>query len=153
MLYEALLVQHKCGHTQLYLAYEYVQNKSMQDIREIEFRDSGSNTNTKICFEVRAIALHPCLHTEGFPLRPHKISYKGNLHRGICNYKLGVYNSSLQHNHLYSRDKALFGGGKIKDRGVNSLFDCKESYSGSIILLQERRDIQTRISICLVLGS
>jgi len=36
----------------------------------------------------------------------------------------------------------LFGG-KIEDREVNSLFDCKESYSGSIIHLQEREDIQT----------
>ena len=78
----------------------------MQDIRAIEFRDSGSNANTKIYFEVPAIALRPRLHTEGFPLRPHKASHKGNLHREICNYKLGVYNSSLQHNHLYSRGKA-----------------------------------------------
>ena len=38
----------------------------MQDIREMEFRDSGSNANTKICFEVRATALRPRLHTEGF---------------------------------------------------------------------------------------
>jgi len=28
------------------------------------------------------------------------------------------------------------------DREVNFLFDYKESYSGSIILLQEREDIQ-----------
>ena len=27
----------------------------MQDTREIEFRDSGSNANTEICFEVRAM--------------------------------------------------------------------------------------------------
>ena len=26
-----------------------------------------------------------------------------NLHRGICNYKLRVYNSSLQHNHLCTK--------------------------------------------------
>ena len=39
------------------------------------------------------------------------------------------------------RENRLFGG-KIEDREVNSLFDCKESYSGSIILLQEREDIQ-----------
>ena len=38
----------------------------MQDIREIEFRDSGPNANTKICFEVRATALRG--HTEGFTL-------------------------------------------------------------------------------------
>jgi len=36
----------------------------------------------------------------------------------------------------------LFGGGKMSDREVNSLFDYKESYSGLIILLQEREDIQ-----------
>jgi len=66
----------------------YEQYKAMQDIREIEFRDSGSNTNTEICFEVRATALRPCLHTEGFPLRLHRTSHKGNLHWGICNYKV-----------------------------------------------------------------
>ena len=49
----------------------------MQDIREIELRDSGSNTNIKICFEVRVTALHPRLQTEGFPLRPHMIFHKG----------------------------------------------------------------------------
>jgi len=42
-----------------------------QDIRELEFRDSGSNVNNKICFEVRATALRPRLHTEGFPLYVH----------------------------------------------------------------------------------
>jgi len=36
--------------------------------------------------------------------------------------------------------------GKIKDRGVNSLFDYKENYNRSIILLQERGDIQAQIS-------
>ena len=40
-------------------------------------------------------------------------------------------------------DDELFGGGKIKDREVTSLFDSKESYSGSIILLQEREDVET----------
>jgi len=78
----------------------------MQDIREIEFRDSGSNADIKICFEVRATALRPRLHTEGLSLRPHRTSHKGNLHRGICNYKLGVYNSALQYNHVYTRGKA-----------------------------------------------
>jgi len=54
----------------------------MQDIkREREFRDSGSIANTKICFEVRATALRPRLHTEGFSLmRPHRTSHTGNLH-------------------------------------------------------------------------
>ena len=49
----------------------------MLDIREIEFRDSGSNANTKKCFEVRATALRPRLHTEGFSLHPHRTPIKG----------------------------------------------------------------------------
>ena len=40
----------------------------MQDIREIEFRESGSNANTKIYFEVRAAFLRPRLHTKEFSL-------------------------------------------------------------------------------------
>ena len=52
------------GTHKLYLAYEYVQYKSMQDIREIEFRDSELNANNKICFEVQGTALRPRLHTE-----------------------------------------------------------------------------------------
>ena len=40
----------------------------MQDIRDIELRDSGSNANNKICFEARATVLRPRLHTERFPL-------------------------------------------------------------------------------------
>ena len=34
---------------------------------------------------------------------------------------------------------------KIGDRGINSLFDSKENYSESIILSQERGDIQAQI--------
>ena len=55
----------------VYLANEFVQYKAMQDIREIELRDSGLNANTKICFEVRATAVRPRLHTEGFSLYVH----------------------------------------------------------------------------------
>ena len=61
----------------LYLACEYVQYKVMQDIREIEMRDNGSNANTKICIEVRVTALCPRLHTEGFSLCPHRTFQKG----------------------------------------------------------------------------
>jgi len=54
------------GTHKLYLAYEYVQYKVMRDIREIEFRDSGSNVNNRICFEVQTTALRPRLIIEGF---------------------------------------------------------------------------------------
>ena len=60
----------------LCLANEKVQYKAMQDKREIELRDSGSNTNNKIYFEIRATPLRPCLYTEGFPLRPYMTSHK-----------------------------------------------------------------------------
>ena len=39
---------------------------TIQDIKMIELRDSESNANTEICFKVRATALRPRLHTEGF---------------------------------------------------------------------------------------
>ena len=42
----------------------------MQGIKR-EFRDSGSIADTEICFEVRATALRPRLHTEGFQLNVH----------------------------------------------------------------------------------
>ena len=48
----------------------------MQDIREIVLRDRRSNANTEICFEVRATALHPSLHTEEFSLCPHRTLHK-----------------------------------------------------------------------------
>jgi len=60
----------------------------MQDIREIELRDSGSNANIKICFEVRATALRLRLHIEGFSLCIYRTSHTGNLHRRICMYNV-----------------------------------------------------------------
>ena len=74
------------GTHKLYLAYEYVQYKAMQDIREIELRDSGSNANNKIYFEVRATA--PCfrLHIERFSLCPHR-----TFHKGTSTEKLQLY--------------------------------------------------------------
>ena len=38
----------------------------MHDIKEIELRDSGSNTSTKICFEIRATALVPAFTQKDF---------------------------------------------------------------------------------------
>ena len=48
--------------------YMYEQLITMQDIKSSELRDRRSNTNTRICFKVRATALRPRLHTEGFQL-------------------------------------------------------------------------------------
>jgi len=80
----------------------------MQDIKERELRDSRSNTNTKIYFEVRATALRLCLHTEGFSLFVHTEL----LTQGISTEDLGnttlEYTISLSNkNNLYARGKAL----------------------------------------------
>ena len=72
----------------------YEQYKTMQDIREIEFRDSGSNTNTKIYFDVRAIALRPRLHIEGFLLCPYKEPPPRNLHVQSQEYTTSLSNTT-----------------------------------------------------------
>ena len=89
------------GTHKQYQAYEYEQYKVMKDMREIEFRDSESNANNKICFEVRATALRSCLHTEGFYVHIGP-STKGPPPKN-CNSTPGVHNSSLKYNHLYTR--------------------------------------------------
>ena len=79
----------------------------MQDIKEKEFRDSGSIANTKICFEVRATTLRSRLHTEGFSL----YVYIGFPTHGTSTEDLG--NTNLEYttplsnnNNLYIRGKA-----------------------------------------------
>ena len=48
----------------------------MQDIKEgVDRKDP--NTNKRICFEIQANTLRPRLHTEGFPLCPHRTFHKG----------------------------------------------------------------------------
>ena len=64
----------------LYIRYK--QYESMQDIKRERERErerverKDSNTNTRICFKVRATALRPRLHTEVFPLCPHMTFHK-----------------------------------------------------------------------------
>jgi len=66
VLYEALLVKHKYGTHKVYLANEYVQYNAIQDIREIEFRDSGSNTSTKICLRFEPLLYIPAFTQKNF---------------------------------------------------------------------------------------
>ena len=74
----------------------------MQDIRDIELRDSGSNANNKICFEVQATALRPRLTQKDFHFVHTGPSTKGPPLRNY-NSTLGVHYSFLIHNHLYTR--------------------------------------------------
>jgi len=76
----------------------------MQDIREIELRDNGSNTNTKICFEIRATALRSHLHTEEFSLYSHRTFHKGTSTKDY-NTTPRVHNfSSLTQTPLHKRE-------------------------------------------------
>ena len=92
------------GTHKLYLANGYVQYKAMQDIREIELRDSGSNANNKICLSFEPLLYVPAftqkdfhyVHTEPSTKRPPLRNY---------NSTLRVHNSSLKHNLLYTREK------------------------------------------------
>ena len=75
----------------------------MQDIKERE-RENRSNSNTGICFEVRATALCLRLHTEGFHYVHTGPSTKRPTLRNY-NSTLRVHNLSVKHNHLYIREK------------------------------------------------
>ena len=93
------------GTHKLYLAYEYIKYKAMQDIREIELRDSGSNANNKIYFEVRATTLHPCLHTEGFSLCPYRTFHKGTSTEQLQLYTWSTQLLSQTQSPLHKRDR------------------------------------------------
>ena len=97
VLYEALLIKHKYGTHKQTQAYKIWQYNVMHNVRE-RVRESESNANTKICFEVRApSSMSPPSHrristnssTQDLPHRepPPRIWGK---------YNLRVYNSSLQ---------------------------------------------------------
>ena len=76
----------------------------MQDIREIEFRDSGSNKQQDV-FRGLSHCSTSRLHTEGFSLYVYTgPSTKGPSPRNY-NSILGVHYSSHKYNHLYTRER------------------------------------------------
>jgi len=106
----------------------------MQDIGEIELRDSGSNANTKIYFEVRATALHPHLHKEGFHYVHIGPSTKGSLPRNY-NSTPGVHNSSLNTQNLYTR-----GGHLDKHKAKeNTLGEHKDHKQSLLVILKDHK--------------
>jgi len=90
------------GTHKLYLAYKYVQYKAIQDIREIELRDSGSNANNKICSRFKPLLYVPAFTQKDFHYVHIGPSTKGPPLRNY-NSTLRVHYSSLKHNHLYTR--------------------------------------------------
>ena len=105
----------------------------MLDIREIELRDIGSNANTKICFEVRATAICPRLHTEGFSLCPHDLPQGTSIEK----LQLNTGNTqllSLTQTTLHKRE-----GTKAKQRKALQLGDPMITYSPLMILKDHKQ--------------
>ena len=95
-------------HTNNTKHIRYEQYESMQDIKERKLRDSGSIKTTKICFEVRATALHPGLHTEGFSLSVRiGLPTQGTPTEDLGNTNLEYTTPLSNNNNLYTRGKAL----------------------------------------------
>ena len=68
----------------------------MQDKKELRVREKDPNANTRICFEVRATALCPRLHTKGFSTIHYGSSTKGPPPRN-CNLQIGSTQLQLSH--------------------------------------------------------
>ena len=92
------------GTHKLYLAYGDEQCKAIQDIREIELRDSGSNANTGIYFEVRTTALRLAFTKKDF-----YYVYTGRFTKGppLKNYTLQPWSIQLELSHLYTRGSTI----------------------------------------------
>ena len=110
----------------------------MQDIREIELRDSGSNTNNKICFEIRALLYVPAFIQKDFYYVQTGPSTKGPLLRNY-NSTPGVHYSSLNTQHLAKH--------KIKENTLGNHKDHKHSFGdikGSQTIFPQNKDPNDR---------
>ena len=115
----------------------------MQDIKEIESRDSESNANTKICFEVQSTALHPRLHREGIQLSTIESSTHGPLLRN--------YSSTSEYTTLSLYNTNLYIRGGTKQRKKYNLVIIKSTNNcdlkGSQIIFSQNKDPKDRIRI------
>jgi len=86
------------GIHNLYLAYVYVQYKAIQNIREIELRDSQQTKTTRYISR-----FEPLLYVPAFTKKDFHYVHKGPPTKGhpLRNYNstLGVHYFSLKHNH------------------------------------------------------
>ena len=105
MLYEALLVQYKYGHTQkISSMYDWTSNVRYKRERELEIVDQSQT--------IRYVSrVEPLLYVPTFTQKDfHYISTQDPPIQGTStedyNSTLEVHNSTLKYNHLYSRGKA-----------------------------------------------
>ena len=91
----------------------------MQDIREIELRDSGSNANNNIS------RFEPLLYVPAFTQKDFHYVYldlpQRDLHQGITTLQLEY--TTLNHNHLYTRGictKPKFKHNHLYTRGIGT---------------------------------
>ena len=117
-----------------------MNNKSNARYKMRELRDSGSNANIKICFEVRATALRPRLHTEGYQLSTIGSSIQGP--------PLGNYNSTPEHTTPLYTITSTQEGAQSKER--NTLGDHKDhkhslgDLEGSQTIFSQNKDPKDR---------
>ena len=90
------------GTHKLYLVYEYVQYKAMQDIREIKLRDVDQIQTTRYVSRFEPLLYVPAFTQKDFHYIHTGPSTKGPSPRNY-NSTLGVHYTSLNHNHLYTR--------------------------------------------------
>ena len=62
------------------------KNSNARYKKSRELREKDQNTNTKIYFEIRATALRPHLHTEGFSLSTKDLPQR-DIHGEVKTYK------------------------------------------------------------------
>ena len=107
----------------------------MQDIE----RESRLNANIVICFEVRATALNPRIHTEGFPLCQHRTFQKGTsteelrLNTRVHNFSLYTTTSTQEGRHKPSTKQRKNTLNDHKDY-KHSLGDLKGSQTKALTI-------------------
>ena len=77
----------------------------MQDVREIKLRDSGQTQTQRYVSRFEALLYVPAFTQKDFSYIHTRPFTEGPLLRNY-NLTLGVDNSSLKHNHLYTRGQA-----------------------------------------------
>ena len=101
----------------------------MHNVRE-RVRESGSNANTEICFEVRAQPSHRRIstnsYTQDFPHMEPPLRILGKYNLGVHNSSLNQYNLSLEARH---KAKQL-STSQMRDRALSHIITITSTLRG-----------------------
>jgi len=89
-----------------------MSNNNNERYKERELGEKDPNANTEVYYEVRATALRPLLHTEGFSLSTIRFPQR-DLHRGITTIQ--KRSTQLQLSHTSTQE----GSHKVKKKVYN----------------------------------